>query len=222
MTSAVVLHQTGQTIAAAVPDPAATTFYRDVLLIHRFKDAFGHVPADEDALLLTEGEVFYSTSGAYGADRVHNFTVGNSDGRNGCWAPDPCNAVPEYVGVRFAVPVRVTGFQFASGVFSGLHCPFGYGPCAYPTDFSLEASNDESNWTTLYCAAAFAGMRVVDHSPFADEESDWWDGGVSLSDRLDLANDHAYRSYRLVVTGFKPDENGDYNVSELIFYGVSA
>ena len=222
MTSAIVLHQTGQSIAAVTPDPATTTFYRDVLLIHRFKDTFGHVPADEDALLRIEGEVFYSSSGVPGPEDVHNLSVGNSDGRNGCWAPDPRNACPEYVGVRFAAPVRVTGFQFASGVFSAAHCPFGYGPCAYPTDFSFEASNDESHWTTLYTATAFTGIGVTAKSPFFDEESDWWDGGVSLSDRLDLANDHSYRSYRLVVTGFKPDANGDYNVSELIFYGVSA
>ena len=222
MTSSIILHQTGQTIAAAVPDPAAATFYRDLLLVHRFKDAFGHVPADEDALLLTEGEVFYSSCGVPGPEDAHTFSVGNSDGRNGCWAPNPRNAVPEYVGVRFAVPVRVTGFQFGAGVFSSADCPFADGPCAYPTDFTLEASNDESNWTTLYAAAAFAGLRIAVKSPFADEESYWWSDGVFLSDRMDLANDHSYRSYRLVVTGFKPDKNGNYNVSELIFYGVSA
>lgn len=222
MTSSVVLYQTGQTLAAVAPDPAATAFYRDLLLVHRLNDAFGHVPADEDALLRVEGEVFYSTSGVYGPEDVHTFSVGGSDGRNGCWAPDPRHAVPEYVGVRFAVPVRVTGFQFASGLFSAASCPFECGPCACPTDFSLEASNDESHWTRLFSAAAFAGMRVATASPFADESSDWWDGGVFLSDRLDVANDHAYRSYRLVVTGFKPDKDGNYNVSELIFYGASA
>ena len=222
MTSAVILHRTGQTIAAVAPDPTATTFYRDLLLVHRFKDAFGHVPADDGSLLLIDGEVFFSTSGVYGPEDVHTFSVGSSDGQNGCWAPDPRDAVPEFVGVRFAVPVRVTAFQFASGLFSAEYCPFGYGPCAYPTDFSLEASNDELDWTTLFSAAAFAGMRVATQSPFADEESDWWDGGVFLSDRLDLANDHAYRSYRLVVTGFRPDVDGNYNVSELIFYGASA
>ncbi|MHC1791443.1 hypothetical protein [Solidesulfovibrio sp.] len=222
MTSAVVYHQIGRDVAAVAPDPAATTLYRDLLLVHRLNDVFGHVPADEDALLLTGGEVFYSSSGVYGPEDAHNFTVGSSDGQNGCWSPDPRNAAPEYVGVRFTGPVRVTGFQFASGLFSADYCPFGYGPCAHPTEFSLEASNDEIAWTTLFSVAAFAGMRVATRSPFFDEDSAWWDGGVFVSDRLDVANDHSYRSYRLVVTGFKPDRDGNYNVSELIFYGASA
>ena len=54
----------------------------------------------------------------------------------------------------------------------------------------------------LYAAADFAGMRVASQSPFFDEGSSWWEDGVYLSDRLDIPNDHFYRSYRLVVTDF--------------------
>jgi hypothetical protein len=222
MTSSVVYYQTGQDVAAVVPNPARSDFYRDLLLVHGFRDVYGHVTADADVIIMAQGEVFYSTNGVFGPEDVRSFSVGSSDGLNGCWSPDPRNAVPEYVGVRFADPVRVTGFQFSSGFFNSDYCPFGYGPCAYPTDFLLQASNDESDWTTLYAAADFAGMRVASQSPFFDEGSSWWEDGVYLSDRLDIPNDHFYRSYRLVVTDFAPDRNGNYNISELIFYGVSA
>ena len=222
MTSSVVYYQTGQDVTSVVPDPAQTAFYRDLLLVHRFRDAFGHVADNADVLIMANGEVFYSTSGVYGPEEVHDFSVGSSDGLNGCWSPYPENAIPEYVGVHFVDPVRVTGFQFASGQSDGTYCPFGYGPCGYPTDFLFQASNNGSEWTTLFSAAAFRGMRVATKSPYPDEGSWWWEDGVFLSDRLDIPNDHFYRSYRLLVTGFTPDKNGNYNVSELIFYGVSA
>ena len=222
MTSSVVYYQTGQGVAAVAPDPVQTDFYRDLLLVHRFRDAFGPVADNADVLVMAQGEVFYSTNGVFGPEDVRNFYVGNGDGQNGCWSPDPRNAAPEYVGVRFVHPVRVTGFQFASGVVNGTYCPFGYGPCAYPTDFLLQASSDGSEWTTLFAAAGFAGMRVATQSPFYDEGSSWWQDGVFLSDRLDIPNDHFYHSYRLLVTGFKPDSQGCYNITELIFYGVSA
>lgn len=219
MSSSVVYYQTGPNVVAAALDPSLTDFYRDLLARHRFLDVLGHVPADEDALLRIEGEVFYSTSGVPGPYAVNTFSVGSSDGRNGCWAPDPRNAAPEYVGVRFAAPVRVTGFQFASALFSAASCPLGHGPCACPTDFRFEASNDEVEWTRLYAAENYGGVRVASISPYDDEPSDWWEGGVFLSERFDLDNDHYYTSYRFVVTAFKPDKNGNYNVSELVFYG---
>ena len=153
--------------------------------------------AGEDSLLLTEGEVFSSTSSAADPAYAHNFYIGSSDGQNGCWAPDPPTATPEYVGVRFTVPITVTGFQFASGVYSSAKAPYGVGPCAYPTAFRLEASNDETNWTPLLDISNFTGMRVATQSIFSAEGSSWWDGGVSLSDRLDVSNDHAYLAYRM-------------------------
>ena len=222
MPSALVYYQTGSTVAAAALDPAQTAFYRDLLVRHRFRDALGHVPGDDDALLWVEGEVFYSTCGVPGPHSVHSFSVSSSDGRNGCWAPDPKNAVPEFVGVRFTTPIRITAFQFASGLFSNHYCPYGYGPCACPTDFRFEASNDEVSWTTLYAATDYGGMRVATASPFYDEPADYWDDGVFLSERLDCDNDHYYLSYRLVVSAFKPDKNGNYNISELVFYGRTA
>jgi hypothetical protein len=222
MTSSLVYYQTGSTVAAAALDPAQTDLYRDLLLRHRFLDAFGRVPADEDALLWVEGEVFYSTCGVPGPFAVNTFSVGHSDGYNGCWAPDPRNAVPEFVGVRFETPLRITSFQFASALFNGLHCPYGHGPCACPTAFRLEASNDDVQWTTLYAAENYGGMKVAAVSPFYDEPSTSWKNGVFLSERLDLQNDHYYTSYRFVVLAFKPDKNGNYNVSELVFYGRAA
>jgi hypothetical protein len=223
MTSSAVYYRSGQDVSVAPIEPARTAFYRDLLLRHRFRDAYGHVPATgEDALLWVDGQILYSSCGVPGPGSVLDFSVSSSDGQNGCWAPNPNNAVPEYVGVRFADPVCVTGFQFASGLFSAADCPFGYGPCACPTDFSFEASQDEITWTTLYAASDYGGMRVAQTSPFYDETSDWWEGGVFLSERLDLENDHYYRSYRMVVSAFRPDKNGNYNVSELVFYGRTA
>jgi len=222
MTSSLVYYQTGSTFASATLDPAQSALYRDLFVCHRFRDACGHVPADEDALLWVEGEVFYSTCGVPGPQAVNSLSVGSSDGRNGCWSPDPRNAVPECVGVRFETPIRVTAFQFASGLFSNYDCPYDYGPCACPTDFRFEASNDETNWTTLYAATDYGGMQVAKASPFYDEPSDYWDDGVFLSERLDLDNPHYYLSYRLVVSAFKPDRNDNYNISELVFYGRTA
>lgn len=207
----------GQVTASA--DPASLAFYRDALLVHAFKDVSGHVVAGEDALLTTEGEVFYSSTSSLEPECARNFFLGGADGFNGCWAPEPPSAVPEYVGVRFAVPVTVTGFQFSSGLHDNTACPGGVGPCAYPTSFALEASNDEINWTRLLAVSGFTGMRVATESIFANEYSQWWDGGVSVSDRLDLDNDHAYLAYRLVVYAFSPDIEGRYNIAELVFYG---
>lgn len=207
-------------IVTGSTDPTQADFYREAILVHAFKDVFGHVPAADGVLLRTDGEVFYSTTSAPEPEYARNFALGGADGRNGCWAPNPATATSEYVGVRFTEPVVVTGFQFASGLSSGIHCPYGAGPCAYPTDFRLEASNDETNWTELLAMTGFTGMRVASDSLFGDEWTESWDGGVSLSDHLDLANDHAYLAYRLVIEGFSPDDKGRYNISELIFYGT--
>ena len=218
----VVYYRTGDRIEAVTPDPSGPAFYRDLLFVHRFKDVFGHVVADADGLVAVSGEVFWSSSGVDEPETVYDFLIGNGDGDNGCWSPNPQNAVPEYVGVRFAAPVRVTGFRFATSLLGPSFCHNGWTPCGYPTAFSLEASNDEANWATLLSVSDFAGMAVAEGSPFADEDCLSWEGGVFLSDRLDVANDHAYLAYRMVVSGFKPDRDGRYSVAELIFYGAVA
>lgn len=220
MATTIYCRTNGQVVSGCT-DPTQAEFYREAILVRAFKDVFGHVLAAEDTLLRTPGEVFFSTSSAPEPACARNFYMGGSDGNNGCWAPEPADAANEYVGVRFASPVTVTGFQFASGVFSGAHCPYGAGPCAYPTAFRLEASNDETAWTTLLSLTGFTGMRVAETSLFAGEGSTSWDGGISLSDRLDVPNDHAYLAYRLVITAFSPDDQGRYNISELIFYGTA-
>jgi len=153
-TSSIIYSRSGDRLTVTT-DPARRDFYRDALLVHTFKDVIGHVPADEDNLLRTDGTVFSSTSSATDPSYAHNFYLGSSDGNNGCWAPDPPNATPEYVGVRFSVPVTVTGFQFASGVLNADKAPYGVGPCAYPTAFRLEASNDETSWTELLAITDF-------------------------------------------------------------------
>ncbi len=217
-TTVVYYRQDGQVLAAR-PDPSRPEFYRDNILVRRFTDVFGHVPAEEDALLWTEGQVFFSTTGVHEPEWARDFYMGDADGKNGCWAPSPRNAVPQYVGVRFGVPVRVTGFQFASGVGGTVNCPFASSPCGHPTAFVLEASNDETNWVPLLTVAA-VGMRVAVKSLFAYEDDSYWDGGVGLSDRMDVPNDAHFLAYRMVVTAFKPDIRGNYNVSELVFYGT--
>jgi hypothetical protein len=218
----VVYHQTGARVLAETPDPASAAFYGDNILIRRFEDVYGHVVAPTDGLIMTAGETFCSTSGGDDATYVRNFRIGGGDGQNGCWCPDPRNATPEYVGVRFETPVRVTGLQFATDMFSGDDCPFGAGPCGHPTAFALEASNDEASWTTLLRLSDFTGMRVALESPYATEDASRWMDGVFLSDRLDVANDRYFLAYRLVVTAFKPDSNGFYNIAELVFYGSLA
>jgi hypothetical protein len=219
-TSTIIYSLSGGQVTTSA-DATTPAFYRDALLVHTFKDVFGHVTAAEAGLLHTDGEVFYSSTSSYEPEYARNFYIGSADGQNGCWAPEPATAIPEYVGVRFTVPVTVTGFQFASGLHNASQCPYGTGPCAYPTAFTLEASNDDRNWTVLLSMTHFTGMRVATESLFDYEESFWWDGGVSLSDRLDVPNQHAYLAYRLAITAFKPDIYGRYNISELLFYGTA-
>jgi hypothetical protein len=220
MASSIVYHQIGDRVFTATSNPASAEMYGDSVLVRRFDDVFGHVIAGEDSLITTLGEVFYSSCGVYDPQAVHDLWVGNSDGLNGCWSPNPCNAIPEYVGVRFPSPVRITGFQFATNLSSNQYCPLGAGPCGYPTAFTLEASNDELNWTTLLQEPAFTGMRTTFESPYAGEDSSWWDEGAYVSDRMDVANDHYFLAYRMVVTAFKPDKAGNYSVAELYFYGA--
>lgn len=220
MAGTVIYQQTGDAVALAVPDPSSADFYRDYILVRRFEDVFGHVVADEDGLVMTRGEVFYSTCGVYEPSGVRNLRVGNGDGLNACWSPDPRNATPEYVGVRFTQPARITGFQFSTSYLDCSDCAYGAGPCGYPTAFSLEGSNDETSWTTLLSLSGFTGMRISEVSPYPTENTSWWADGVFLSDRLDLANDHYFLAYRMVVSAFKPDKNGYYNIAELVFYGA--
>jgi len=219
--SSVVYYRNGEAVALASSDPFDPAFYRDYLFLHRFNDVFGHVPGDQDGFIMDPGEVFYSTCGVYEPESVRDGELGNSDGINGCWSPDPRNAVSEYVGVRFSQPVQVTGFQFVSGQRGASACPYGGGPCGYPTAFALEASNDATHWTRLFSLGAFTGMRVADQSPYPDEDSSWWSDGVFLSDRLDVPNDHYFLAYRMLISAFKPDKKGNYNIAELIFYGAS-
>lgn len=219
MAGSVIYHRIDAAVAAVTPDASEPQLYRDVLFVRRLDDVCGHVVADEDGLLAASGEVFYSSSGLPEPEAAFDRSIGGGDGYNGCWSPDPGDATAEYVGVRFAVPVRVTGFQFASDVASHAACPGGTGPCACPTGFALQASNDEAGWTTLLEVADFAGMSVGTQSPFDADLPQWWDGGVFVSDRLDVDNDHYYLAYRMVVSAFKPDLDGNYNVAELLFYG---
>jgi|GEM_PF-1188746 len=220
MASSVVYYRTGDQIVSVPPDPSGPAFYRDLLLVHRFRDVFGHVGGGTDGLVMVPGEVFCSTSGVYEPETIRDFSVGNGDGVNGCWSPNPRNAVPEHVGVRFAAPVRITGFQFATALPAASFCQNSWAPCGHPTDFALEASNDEVNWTPLLSMTGFAGMRVAEDSPYPEEDCSWWDDGVFLSDRLDVANDHFFLAYRMVVAAFKPDRKGNYSVAELVFYGA--
>lgn len=222
MAGTIVYHRAGDRVIPAVPDPARPEFYRDCLFVHRFGDVFGHVVAGEDGLVTTRGEVFFSSCGVYEPSGVRNLRIGTGDGLNACWSPDPRDATPEFVGVRFEAPVRITGFQFSTSFISCEACAFGAGPCGHPTAFSLEASNDETAWTTLLDLSGFTGMRVTGTSPYPTENTSWWSDGVFLSDRLDVPNDHSYLAYRLVVRDFKPDRNGNYNVSELVLYGAFA
>lgn len=216
----VLYHHTPTGLVPVVPDAADPQFYRDLLFTRRFGDLFGHVTADADGLVMTRGEVFYSTLGVDDADGARNLMIGNGDRNNACWAPDPRSAVPEYVGVRFAAPLRATGLQFACNASSSYSCLYEAAPCGYPTAFSLEGSNDEENWTSLLTMAAFTGMRVTFTSPYPAEDCSWWDDGVFLSDRLDIVDPHYFLAYRMTVSAFKPDKYGNYNISELVLYGA--
>jgi len=220
MQSLVVYHQTSDGFFPVVPDPSKPEFYRDLLLTRRFEDVFGHVPADEDGLILTRGQVFYSTCGVTEPEAVRNRMIGNGDMENACWSPDPRNATPEYVGVRFEQPALVTGFQFATSVSDTENCPFRAGPCGHPTSFALEGSNDEANWTPLLEMTRFTGMHTTFTSPFPTENCSWWSDGVFLSDRLDIADSHYFLAYRMVVSAFKPDIYGNYSLGELVLYGT--
>lgn len=219
MQSLAVYHLTDAGLTAVTPDPGNPEFYRDVLLRRGFDDVFGHVPADADGIIMADGEVFYSSSAVEEPWVARDFMIGDSDLYNGCWAPDPRDAVPEYVGVRFQTPVLVTGFQFVTGVSGSYECPMNAAPCGHPTSFVLEGSNDETVWTPLVAMTDFVGMRITFESPFADEDSSWWDDGVFLSDRLDIVDPHYFLAYRMVISAFKPDVYGTYSLSELIFYG---
>ena len=219
MHSLALYRETAAGLATVTPDPYDPQYYRDLLLARSFDDVPGCVHADADRVCRTPGEVFYSSMDVEDPNEVHNFMIGNGDLYNGNWMPSPRNAVPEYVGLRFEEPVLVTGFQFSSTASISYNCPMSAAPCGYPTDFSLEGSNDEVEWTTLLSMTRFAGMRVTFSSPYYDEACDWWDDGVFLSDRMDIADPRHFLAYRMVVRAFKPNIKGIYNVAELVLYG---
>ncbi len=205
-------------VSRSLPDAAERTLYQDHLIVHRFGDIWGYVVREEDGLLQVEGTLFSSSCDS-DWPLANDFLIGGTDGKNGSWGPSPQGALPEYVGVRFASPLRVTGFQFSTGVYQPEDCPGGAGPCAYPSAFVLEASNDESAWTELLSVTGYRGMRVADSSPFPDEDLSAYAGRIFLSDRMDVQNDLFFLAYRMRVEDAVTDVSGYYNVSELIFYG---
>ncbi|QLA17699.1 hypothetical protein [Desulfolutivibrio sulfoxidireducens] len=216
--SRIAYHLTDTGVSRSLPDAAERTLYQDHLLVHEFVDIWGYVAREEDGLLQVEGTLFSSSCGS-AWPLANDFLIGGTDGKNGSWVPSPQGALSEYVGVRFVRPLRVTGFQFSSGVYRPARCPDGVGPCAYPRAFVLEASSDESAWTELLSVTGFRGMRVTDASPFPDEDLSGYADRIFLSDRMDVPNDHFFLAYRLRVEDAVTDVNGYYNVSELIFYG---
>lgn len=217
--SRVAYHMTNGAVHRSLPDPAQRAMYLDHLAVHRFGDAWGYVPHPDPGLLTVEGTLFYSSCDTYWP-LANDMLIGHTDGINGSWVPKPRNSLPAYVGVRFTQPLRVTGFQYACGVYSLASCPYDTGPCAYPSTFFLEGSNDESQWTTLLAVTGYRGMRVATDSPFPDEELEAYEQGlVFLSDRMDVPNDGFYLAYRMRIEAAVTDRNGAYNVSELIFYG---
>lgn len=207
-------------IRRSEPDPSLREFYRDHILVRAFGDVFGRAPAQEERLLTLPGTQLYSSCGAYWSDYLDQRIY--SDGLNGCWRPDPQGAAPEYAGVRFDRPVRVTGFQFASAVHYPEDCPESAGPCACPATFSLDASNDGASWTTLLLVENSADMAIAFESPFPGEDPYLLeDGTVFLSGRLEVPNQGWFLFYRMNVQDFTPNLAGGYNVSEMIFYGFA-
>jgi hypothetical protein len=216
--SRIAYHLTDAGVSRSLPDAAERALYQDHLIVHRFGDIWGYVAREDDGLLLVEGTLFSSSCGS-SWPLANNFLIGGTDGKNGSWVPSPQGTLSEYVGVRFETPLRVTGFQFSSGVYRPARCPGEVGPCAYPSSFVLEASDDETAWTELLSMTGYRGMRVTDASPFPDEDLSPYAGRIFLSDRMDVQNDHFFLAYRMRIEDAVTDVNGYYNVSELIFYG---
>lgn len=220
--SRVAYHLTTAAVSRALPDPLERTLYQNHLIVHRFGEAWGYVPRQDPGLLALEGTLFSSSCSTYWP-LANDLYIGGTDGVNGSWTPQPRGALPEYVGVRFAAPLRVTGFQFSCGVKELAVCPYAAGPCAYPSTFVLEASNDETQWTPLLAVANYRAMRIATASPFPGEQLTASERGrVFLSDLMDVSNDAFYLAYRMRILAAVTDLYGNYNVSELIFYGQNA
>ena len=219
MSGIIYIEENGE-IRRSEPDLSTREFYRDHILVRSFGDVFGRAPEQEERLLALPGTRVYSSNASSWPDYLDQEIY--SDGMNGCWRPDPPGAVPEYAGVRFDLPVRVTGFRFASAVNYPEDCPGSAGPCAYPKSFSFDASSDGVNWTTLLDVENYANMEIAFESPFPNE-SDYLleEGTVFLSGRLDVANQGWFLFYRMNVRDFTPNLSGGYNVSEMIFYGFA-
>ncbi|KUG29955.1 hypothetical protein ASZ90_000147 [hydrocarbon metagenome] len=217
--SRVAYHLTNGAVSRALPDPLERALYQDHLIVHHFGDAWGYMPRQDDGLLLVEGTLIMSSCSTYWP-LVNDFRIARTDGVNGSWVPQPRGSVPQYVGVRFAAPLRVTGFQFSSGVRETSVCPNATGPCAYPSTFVLEASNDESLWTPLLSVTDYRAMRVATASPFPGEQiGDYEADRIFLSDLMDVPNDAFFLAYRMRILAAVTDLFGNYNVSELIFHG---
>jgi len=198
-------------------DPSSKGFYQEHVLVRTFKDVFG-APEEASGLILRQAETFYSSNSS-AWPLFFNQSL-STDGRNGCWIPDPADAAGESLGVRFDRPVEVTAFRFASGVRLDSDCPQG-APCSYPSSFSLEGSNDGSNWSTLLFVEDFHDMEIAESSPFEGDYVSSFGGHIFLSGRLEVPAPGWFLSYRMRVLDFKPNASGGFNVSELVFYGRS-
>lgn len=217
--SRIAYHLTNGTVSRSLPDPLERTLYQDHLIVHRFGQAWGYLPRQDDGLLLAEGTLIMSSCSTYWP-LANDFCIAGTDGINGSWVPQPPGSTPQYVGVRFASPLRVTGFQFSCGVRELSVCPYATGPCAYPSTFVLEASNDEALWTPLLFVTNYRAMRVATASPFPDERMEDYElGRIFLSDLMDVPNDAFFLAYRMRIEAAVTDLFGNYNVSELIFHG---
>jgi hypothetical protein len=216
--SRIAYHLIDTGVSRSLPDAAERAMYQDHLIVHRFGDVWGYVVREEDGLLQVEGTLFSSSCDS-DWPLVNDFLIGGTDGGNGSWAPSPQGSLPEYVGVRFESPIRVTGFQFSTGVYSPEDCPGGADRAPIPRPLSWRPRTDESAWTELLSVTGYRGMRVADSSPFPDEDLSAYAGRIFLSDRMDVQNDLFFLAYRMRVEDAVTDVSGYYNVSELIFYG---
>jgi hypothetical protein len=220
--SRVAYHLINEMMSRILPDPLERSLYQDHLIVHRFGDAWGYMPRIDPGVLMAEGTLFYSSCGTYWP-LANDGRIGNADGVNGCWVPQPRGSTPQHVGVRFETPLMVTGFQFSCGVRELAACPYAAGPCAYPSTFVLEASLDETSWVPLLSVTGYRGMRAATGSPIPGDKLEEYETGlIFISDRMDVPNDAFYLAYRMRIEAAVPDINGNYNVSELIFYGHDA
>ncbi len=217
MSGVTYLRENGQIVRADL-DPADRAFYQEHALVRVFKDAFGAPDAASRVIYLHSEPLYSSNSSSWPLFLDQSLLT---DGRNGCWIPDPPDSTPESLGARFDAPVNVTAFQFASGVYEDADCPDGVKPCSYPSEFVLEASNDGESWTTLLFKEDYHDMDIARSSPFTEDYPGDFDGRIFLSGRMEIPEPGWFLFYRMRVLDFMPNARGGYNVSELIFYGLS-